>query len=478
MESIVTKDRFQNGGESIGKFNENGDIMLYEHMGRISEIPEGLLAAREAYENDEDGEVKDHRIIRRAKRTQSCSAVELDEFVNGGALANGLSSALRLQNSGPANRKTKQLKHSRGRVGEPKKGGAGGKGVWGKPGSELDVSVVCQDINDPNYDSDSQGEYKLESVEPELTDEQLEKVVKPILCEYLDHAKSAEVEALLSPLNIGSNMYKIPKMAVLLGLERHNAQREMISRLISDLYGCVLSVEHIAKGFDELLNALDDLVLDTPDAPNLIGQFIARCVADDCLPPKFITSYKGNVESKYVIASLEKAEVLISMNHGMAHLDNIWGMGGGNRPVKNLTNKMIDLLKEYKHSGDTEEAMRCLKELEVPHFHHELVYQACVLAIEDSTERACDQVVKLLKALTAAAVVTVDQFEKGAKRLLHDIQDISLDVPAAHALLELIGKKLHSAGILNTQLFVSMPVKGRKRFVSEGDGGLLKPVAL
>jgi len=27
------------------------------------------------------------------------------------------------------------------------------------------------------------------------------------------------------------------------------------------------------------------------------------------------------------------------MNQGMAHLDNIWGCGGGNRPVVSLTNK-------------------------------------------------------------------------------------------------------------------------------------------
>lgn len=32
----------------------------------------------------------------------------------------------------------------------------------------------------------------------------------------------------------------------------------------------------------------------------LLGQFIARCVADDCLPPKFITRYKGQVENEWV----------------------------------------------------------------------------------------------------------------------------------------------------------------------------------
>jgi len=35
-------------------------------------------------------------------------------------------------------------------------GGAGGKGVWGKPGSELGATGVCNDMRDPNYDSDSQ----------------------------------------------------------------------------------------------------------------------------------------------------------------------------------------------------------------------------------------------------------------------------------------------------------------------------------
>jgi hypothetical protein len=33
-------------------------------------------------------------------------------------------------------------------------GGAGGKGVWGAPGSELLASDAAFDENDPNYDSD------------------------------------------------------------------------------------------------------------------------------------------------------------------------------------------------------------------------------------------------------------------------------------------------------------------------------------
>lgn len=59
------------------------------------------------------------------------------------------------------------------------------------------------------------------------------------------------------------------RLAVLLGLDRHNPQREMISQLISDLYSYFLTEHDIASGFDELLATLDDLHLDTPDAPSV-----------------------------------------------------------------------------------------------------------------------------------------------------------------------------------------------------------------
>ena len=74
------------------------------------------------------------------------------------------------------------------------------------------------------------------------------------------------MQTLLGQLNIGSHAYKLPRMAIQLGLERHNAQRELVSKLISDLYSRGLSAEDIERGFDSLLLSLDDLMLDTPDA--------------------------------------------------------------------------------------------------------------------------------------------------------------------------------------------------------------------
>lgn len=124
-----------------------------------------------------------------------------------------------------------------------------------------------------------------------------------------------------------------------------------------------------------LLNNLPDLILDTPDAVQLIGNFIARAVADDCAPPIYVTHPDVEPPNELAIAALKRADALLSLKQGWTLLDNVWGMGGPLRPVKSITKQMTSLLQEYLSSRDIQEAHRCLLELEVPHFHHELVYE-------------------------------------------------------------------------------------------------------
>lgn len=42
-------------------------------------------------------------------------------------------------------------------------------------------------------------------------------------------------------------------------------------------------------------------------------------------------------------AACEKAEMLLNMKHGIVRLDNVWGVGGGLRPVKVLVKKVKHL---------------------------------------------------------------------------------------------------------------------------------------
>ena len=73
------------------------------------------------------------------------------------------------------------------------------------------------------------------------------------------------------------------------------------------------------------------------------------------------------------------------------------------------TQQMNLLLKEYLSSGDCEEAVRCLRELEVPHFHHELVYEAVVLVLEDSREQTARMICSLLQYMAVTTIITQDQ---------------------------------------------------------------------
>ena len=164
------------------------------------------------------------------------------------------------------------------------------------------------------------------------------------------------------------------------------------------------------------------------------------------------------------------------MPHRLVRLDNVWGAGGGLRPVKALVQKMTELLQEYLVARDVEEARRCLMELEVPHFHHELVYEAVVLALEKMTEPAQAALCELLAALYEEGVLSVGQMTNGFLRVFEVIDDIAIDVPAAFILLEKVVNRCRGKGILTEEVVHKCPHRGRKRFVSEGDGGRLKNV--
>lgn len=100
------------------------------------------------------------------------------------------------------------------------------------------------------------------------------------------------------------------------------------------------------------------------------------------------------------------------MKHGLVRLDNVWGVGGGLRPVKYLISQMNLLLKEYLLSGDLEEAARCLLDLEVPHFYHELVYEAVLMTIEAISGHTEEMMCKLLKSLCDSRIVTPEMLEQ------------------------------------------------------------------
>jgi len=418
------------------------------------------------------------RIIRRAKRAGM--ARDRAYSTSEGLPTNG--SQVHSQRSGGKNSRKSRSGFGRGL---PKKGGAGGKGTWGKLGCELELPWI--DPNDPNYESDSEkadspkaingkSNIDLKALVPEMSEEDVRKAVEPLILEYFENSDSMEVLFTLQEMlpNLGARRWMVVTITVELAMDHKPSHRELASVLISDLYQKVISQRDIGKAFDFLLKNLDDLVLDTPDAPTILGNFMARAIADDCIPPKFILSYKGHVDTELAGKALCRADTLLNMKHGLVRLDNVWGVGGGLRPVKYLIKQIVLLLKEYLCSGDIEEASRCLRELEVPHFHHELVYEAVVMVIESMHEKTEEAMCKLLQALFRSFIISIDQMRNGFERIYDVMPDIVIDVPAAYNILERFVMRCKTAGILTDELVRKMPSRGRKRFVSEGDGGLIK----
>jgi len=64
--------------------------------------------------------------------------------------------------------------------------------------------------------------------------------------------------------------------------------------------------------------------------------------------------------------------------------------------------------------------------------------------------------------------------KQGFLRVFEDLPDICIDVPAVYTLIERFVNKAQTSGFILDEVVRLVPTRGRKRFVSEGDGGKVK----
>lgn len=282
---------------------------------------------------------------------------------------------------------TKNLKSLNNR-GLPKKNGAGGKHTWGAPGCELAEYYI--DTKDPNYDSEDQANEQLMSYASknqdylkELDLDDFEQEIKPIILEYFQNGDTIEVIDYLKCYNLNRCKPQLVAYFIQIALENNNTSKELMSRLLRDLTFEILDESDYSTGFDLLLKNLNEITLDNPDASEKCGTFIARAIADKVLTRKYIDrfydeSYLAEVpdlNNQLIFKAVESGRLLVSMNNHLYQLSHIWGNKGGFLAVTELTDKIKEIIQELYDSRDVDEAVRCLKELNVPHFHHELVFE-------------------------------------------------------------------------------------------------------
>ncbi|CAA6664181.1 unnamed protein product [Spirodela intermedia] len=243
-------------------------------------------------------------------------------------------------------------------------------------------------------------------------------------------------------------------------MDRHDKEKEMASVLLSSLYADAINSSQISQGFTMLMESVEDLALDIVDAVDVLALFIARAIVDDILPPAFLTNARKKVSESpkglQVIQTAEKS--YLSAPHHAELVESRWG-GSTHVTVEEVKRKIADLLREYLENGDTVEACRCIRELGVPFFHHEVVKKALILALEIPTSELL--ILKLLKESGEECVISSSQMAKGFARLAESLDDLSLDVPSAKSTFESLVPRVLSEGWLEPSLLKSSaPVGG------------------
>ena len=69
-------------------------------------------------------------------------------------------------------------------------------------------------------------------------------------------------------------------------------------------------------------------------------------------------------------------------------------------------------MKEYISSGNFDEAAHCLRALKVPHYQHELVYEAILMAMESVNQQTEEAICTLIKTMDEACFILPAQLEQ------------------------------------------------------------------
>lgn len=295
--------------------------------------------------------------------------------------------------------------------------------------------------------------------------DEYKKAVASIIEEYFSTDDVVLAASDLRELNSSQYHPYFIKRLVSMAMDRHDKEKEMASVLLSALYADVISPAQIQDGFYMLLDSADDLAVDILDAVDILALFLARAVVDDILPPAFLTRAKKALpESSKGVQVIQTAEKsYLSAPHHAELVERRWG-GSTHITVEEVKKKISGLLREYVESGDTLEACRCIRELGVSFYHHEVVKRALILSME--TRTAEPLIMKLLKEAAEEGVISSSQMAKGFSRLAESLDDLALDIPSAKTLFQSLVPKAISQGWLDDSFMESL---GEDGSVQDGD---------
>ena len=198
-----------------------------------------------------------------------------------------------------------------------------------------------------------------------------------IVVEYFSSGDTSEVGRSLSELDHPDLAHLAVKKVITLAMDRHSKEKEMASLLLSELYPDVFPGDQIEAAFNNLLESIEDLALDIPEAPNELALFIARAVTDDIVAPLNLSeTCRAFGKDRLGGEVVQMAQTMMGARHAGERILRCWG-GGAGRSVEESKAKMSRVLEEYEAGGDLQEACESIRGLNMPFFHHEVSSHTC-----------------------------------------------------------------------------------------------------
>jgi hypothetical protein len=254
-----------------------------------------------------------------------------------------------------------------------------------------------------------------------------------IVDEYLTSGDLGEAEKNILEFNAEHQHHILVKKIIFKAMEKQAYERELVSKFLSAFCNGVIDSSKIAQGFQYALDSVEDASIDIPDAKDTLAKFLARAIIDEVLPPKFLRTCEKIAKSNTAKDTIVSAGALASENHGSERLARIWGPGDLSS-VKRLKNEARAIIEEYLHTEDLKEAELCLRRLNAPSFHFQVVKQAIRLALENQNQS--NKIMTLLKYLAGTGLISQYHLVRGFKCCYDTLADIRLDIPNADVLLD------------------------------------------
>lgn len=268
--------------------------------------------------------------------------------------------------------------------------------------------------------------------------------------------------------------YEVVKRGISIALDKDNKCRELMSRLLAYYTGtgkdAVLQANAVQRGFELLVQRVDDLYVDVPDVLYLLACFIARAIADEVLPPSFVNDCAVQ-DSDMGTKVLRHVSKVLGQKNSYERLARVW-VSGKDKCVPELKKAIKAYIREYFLNGEMDDTVGNLKELGVPYFDHEIVKQVIVLTCDyKAKELAYSEA--LLKLCCSKQLISTKMLQLGFSKVETNKASYLPDIPnlpsvyntlrnavvEADPKLEKLIDPMVDLGVLPTKKIATMTVK-------------------